>query len=117
MIDPDDKVHGASMGPIWGRQDTGGPHVGPMNFAIWRGLVTSVRFPDVIVTPYPPTPTPTPTRTPVHDCIIAEHMTFLKFAFLKFFSLCLKISSILLFGVQLAQFQHCPCQWMKSKKQ
>ena len=21
--------------PIWGRQDPGGPHVGPMNFAIW----------------------------------------------------------------------------------
>ena len=32
---PDSKVHGASMGPIWGRQDPGGPHVGPMNFAIW----------------------------------------------------------------------------------
>ena len=23
------------MGPIWGRQDPGGPHVGPMNFAFW----------------------------------------------------------------------------------
>ena len=23
------------MGPIWGRQDPDGPHVGPMNFAIW----------------------------------------------------------------------------------
>ena len=23
------------MGPIWGRQDLGGPHAGPMNFAIW----------------------------------------------------------------------------------
>ena len=23
------------MGPIWGRQDPGGPHVGPMKFAIW----------------------------------------------------------------------------------
>ena len=32
---PDSKVHGASMGPIWGRQDPGGPHVGPMYFAIW----------------------------------------------------------------------------------
>ena len=32
---PDSKVHGAIMGPIWGRQDPGGPHVGPMNFAIW----------------------------------------------------------------------------------
>ena len=34
-IFPDSKVHGAQMGPIWGRQDPGGPHVGPMNFAIW----------------------------------------------------------------------------------
>ena len=32
---PDSKVHGGNMGPIWGRQDPGGPHVGPMNFAIW----------------------------------------------------------------------------------
>ena len=23
------------MGPIWGRQDPGGTHVGPMNLAIW----------------------------------------------------------------------------------
>ena len=28
--------NGANMGPIWGRQDPGRPHVGPMNFAIWR---------------------------------------------------------------------------------
>ena len=27
------------MGPIWGRQDPGGPHVGPMNFAIWDAQV------------------------------------------------------------------------------
>ena len=32
---PDSKVHGANMGPIWGWQHPGGPHVGPMNFAIW----------------------------------------------------------------------------------
>ena len=32
---PDSKVHGANMGPIWGRQDPGWPHVGSMNFAIW----------------------------------------------------------------------------------
>ena len=32
---PDSKVHGAIMGPIWGQHDPGGPHVGPMNFAIW----------------------------------------------------------------------------------
>ena len=33
---PDSVVHGADMGPIWGRQDPGGPYVGPMNFAIWN---------------------------------------------------------------------------------
>ena len=32
---PDSKVHGANMGPIWGQQDPVGPHVGPMNFAVW----------------------------------------------------------------------------------
>ena len=35
QIYPDSKVHGANMYPIWGWQDPGGPHVGPMNFAIW----------------------------------------------------------------------------------
>ena len=32
---PNDKVLGANMGPTWGQQDPGGPHVGPMNLAIW----------------------------------------------------------------------------------
>ena len=32
---PDIKVHEDNMGPIWGWQDPGGPHVGPMDFAIW----------------------------------------------------------------------------------
>ena len=32
-----------NMGPIWGRQDPGGPHVGPMNFAIW-GSVAVMTF-------------------------------------------------------------------------
>ena len=35
IIYPNSKVHGANMGPIWGRQDPGGPHIGPTNFAIW----------------------------------------------------------------------------------
>ena len=34
-MSPDSKVHGSNMGPIWGRQDPGGPQVGPMNFALW----------------------------------------------------------------------------------
>ena len=32
---PDSMVHWANMGSIWSRQDPGGPHVGPMNLAIW----------------------------------------------------------------------------------
>ena len=34
-------VHGANMGPIWGRPDPGGPHVGPMNFALWVFILNS----------------------------------------------------------------------------
>ena len=38
MSFPDCKVHGANMGPIWGQQDPGEPHVGPMNLAIWEAI-------------------------------------------------------------------------------
>ena len=31
---PDSKVYGANVGPIWGWQDPGGPHFGPMNLAV-----------------------------------------------------------------------------------
>ena len=31
-----------NKGPIWGRQDPGGPHVGPMNFAIRVNLLTDI---------------------------------------------------------------------------
>ena len=31
---PDSKVHGANMGPTWVLPAPGGPHVGPINFAI-----------------------------------------------------------------------------------
>ena len=37
----DSKVHGANMGLIWGQQDPGGPHVGPMNFAVWDVSITN----------------------------------------------------------------------------
>ena len=43
---PDSKVHG-DMGLIWGRQDPGGPHVGPMNLAIWDG--EAVTFTDLLI--------------------------------------------------------------------
>ena len=35
-VNPDSKVRGDNMGPIWGRQDPGWPHVGPMDVAIWE---------------------------------------------------------------------------------
>ena len=41
---PDSKVHGAYMGPTWGRQDPDGPHVGPLNFAIWEHTCTGTRW-------------------------------------------------------------------------
>ena len=47
-ITPDSKVHGANRGPIWDRQDPGGPLVGPMNLVIWD---TSLHN-DVIVLRY-----------------------------------------------------------------
>ena len=34
MYLPDSKIHVANMGPTWGRQDPGGPYVGPMNLSI-----------------------------------------------------------------------------------
>ena len=48
---PDSKVHGANMGLIWGRQDPGGPHVGPMNFAIWDWHLLSLHCSDVVMSP------------------------------------------------------------------
>ena len=37
-ISPDSKVYGVCMGPTWGRQEPGGPHVGPTNLALWVSL-------------------------------------------------------------------------------
>ena len=41
---PDSKDHGAYMGSTWGRQDPGGPHVGPMNLAIRVGTSTELNL-------------------------------------------------------------------------
>ena len=41
---PDNKVHGANMGPTWGRQDPGGPHVGHMNLVIWDASIITLPF-------------------------------------------------------------------------
>ena len=38
----DSKVHGANMGSIWGRQDPGGSHVGPIHFAIWEATLHGI---------------------------------------------------------------------------
>ena len=47
VVNPDSKVHGAYMGPIWGRQDPGGPHVGPMNIAIWNDTCSYSKFQEI----------------------------------------------------------------------
>ena len=36
---PDNKVHGANMGPTWVLSAPDGPHVGPMNLAIREGAL------------------------------------------------------------------------------
>ena len=60
---PDSKIRGASMGPIWDRQDPGGSHVGPMNFVIWDvmwcdeiwcDVMWCARWCDVMWTPWCP---------------------------------------------------------------
>ena len=38
---PDNKVHGANIGPTWDLSAPDGPHVGPMNLAIREGFVDS----------------------------------------------------------------------------
>ena len=55
---PDSKVNGANMGPIWGRQDPGGPHVGTMNFAIWVEHETFSREPEHLLAQLYPEPGP-----------------------------------------------------------
>ena len=40
---PASKVHGDSMGHIWGRKHLGGPHAGPMNLAIWA-YISKLKF-------------------------------------------------------------------------
>ena len=42
------------MGPIWGRQDPGGPHNGPMNFAIWDSISDNIILTVVWLKPMTP---------------------------------------------------------------
>ena len=46
---PDSKVHVANMGPIWDRQASGGPHVGPLNLTIWNVHVEKETHAAIIV--------------------------------------------------------------------
>ena len=39
LVNPDSKVHGAHMGPTWGRKDPGRPYVGHVNLAIWEAAL------------------------------------------------------------------------------
>ena len=38
---PDNKVHGADMGPTWVLLGPDGPHIGPMNLAIKAIILTN----------------------------------------------------------------------------
>ena len=51
FITPDSKVHGAYIGFTWGRQDPGGPHVGPMILAIW-GHVKEMNCAALVITSF-----------------------------------------------------------------
>ena len=62
MVAPDSMGHGANMGPTWGLQDPGRPHVGPMNLAI------RVSF---------PLPSPTRPCQTVIQCCRAQHTLWL----------------------------------------
>ena len=50
---PDSKVHGAYMGPIWGRQDPCGPHMGHVNLDIWVLLWIRRRLCITVAKPLP----------------------------------------------------------------
>ena len=43
-VHPESKVHGANMGPIWGRQDPRGPDVGQQQCKAQRYALTCVCF-------------------------------------------------------------------------
>ena len=39
FVYPNSKVHVANLGPTWGRQGSGGPHVGHTNLEIWVSIL------------------------------------------------------------------------------
>ena len=46
MYYPDNNFHGANMGPTWALSAPDGPHVGPMNLAIWEPKTLPVLHPN-----------------------------------------------------------------------
>ena len=68
------KVHRVNMGPIWVRQDPGGPHIGLMNFAIWGQQNTiNVHILGVYCTPL--IETLVPVYIKLHDCHTPKTLT------------------------------------------
>ena len=66
---PDSKVHGANIGPIWDRQDPDGPHVGPMNFAMWDSIYVDIIGLCDLVTYLIPFSFPLRWYCPIYPCI------------------------------------------------
>ena len=58
------------MGPIWGRQDPDGSHVGPMNFVIWVVLYFLFWYRKYIIEPYTLTDNRHYTILITHDDVI-----------------------------------------------
>ena len=86
-MNPDSKVHGANMGPIWRRQDPDGPHVGPMNFAIWEFLIHRNVYIDIIIHPCFQINDGLPSFCLLNKSVIPEHMSRTKFIGIFFMTL------------------------------
>ena len=67
------------MGSIWGRQDPGGPHVGPMNLAIWVLTILKLALYKIIVSPRVTggllVSGPVPPPPPLPDAMLETHVT------------------------------------------
>ena len=50
--DPDSKVHEANIGPIWGRQDQGGLHIGPWTLLSGEGNIANCKADTIAICLY-----------------------------------------------------------------
>ena len=71
------------MGPIWGRQDPGGPHVGPVNFAIWGCLIDSILY------------------ILIYRCFLKIFIMFHLFGFILCYSFCCYCSDVIMSAVAI----------------